>query len=63
MDLYMSDEKKTCDLCGLPVEVSGFQTMTKEGRKYFCCEGCLGIYQILNAENLLPDDATNRENQ
>jgi len=58
----MTEEKKSCDLCGLPVEVSGFQIMTKEGLKQFCCEGCLGIYQMLNAEKLLPDE-NNKENQ
>lgn len=36
--------------------------MTKEGLKQFCCEGCLGIYQMLNAEKLLPDE-NNKENQ
>ena len=53
----MSDEKKTCDLCGLPVEISGFSLNTKEGVKNFCCEGCQGIYQMLNEENLLPENA------
>jgi hypothetical protein len=52
----MSDDKQSCDLCGLPVEVSGFALQTKEGDKHFCCEGCLGIYEMLNEENLLPYD-------
>ncbi len=52
----MSEEKKSCDLCGLPVEINGFKLTTKEGQKGFCCEGCLGIYQMLNEENLLPKD-------
>jgi hypothetical protein len=51
----MSD-KQACDLCGLPVEVSGFELNTKEGLKHFCCEGCLGIYEMLNEENLLPEN-------
>jgi hypothetical protein len=50
----MTEEKKSCDLCGLAVEVDGFKLATKEGQKDFCCEGCLGIYQMLNEENLLP---------
>lgn len=50
----MSEEKKSCDLCGLAVEIDGFNLATKEGQKDFCCEGCLGIYQMLNEENLLP---------
>ncbi len=55
----MSEEKKSCDLCGLPVEIDGFKLATKDGQKDFCCEGCLGIYQMLNEENLLPKDIDN----
>ncbi|MDD1607131.1 MAG: heavy metal translocating P-type ATPase metal-binding domain-containing protein [Methylococcaceae bacterium] len=44
----MSEAKKTCDLCGLTVEVPNFTLKTKEGEKSFCCEGCLGIYQMLH---------------
>ena len=47
----MSETKKTCDLCGLTVEVSGFTLKTKEGDKAFCCEGCLGIYQMLHEDH------------
>jgi hypothetical protein len=43
-----------CDLCGLPVEIRGFTLKTKEGEKVFCCEGCKGIYQLLNEDQLLP---------
>jgi len=52
----MTDQKQSCDLCGLPVEVSGFTLLTKEGKKTFCCEGCQGIFQMLNEENLLPEE-------
>jgi len=55
----MSEEKKSCVLCGLPVEVSGFSLATKEGNKDFCCEGCKGIYQMLNEEKLLPENPDN----
>ncbi|MEI6705979.1 MAG: heavy metal translocating P-type ATPase metal-binding domain-containing protein [Methylococcales bacterium] len=48
----MSETKKTCDLCGLTVEVSGFTLKTKEGDKAFCCEGCLGIYQMLHVDQV-----------
>ena len=51
----MTEIKKMCDLCGLPVEISGFFLKTKEGDKAFCCEGCKGIYQLLNEDQLLPD--------
>ena len=55
---FMAEEKKSCDLCGLPVEVEGFTLLTKEGKKEFCCEGCQGIYQMLNEDNLLPEEAS-----
>ena len=51
----MADTKKACDLCGLPVEVSGFTLKTQEGDKAFCREGCKGIYQLLNEDQLLSE--------
>ena len=52
----MADEKKLCDLCELPVEVEGCTLLTKKGKKEFCCEGCQGIYQMLNEDTLLPEE-------
>jgi len=52
----MSKEKPSCDLCGLPVEIPGFDLETKEERKHFCCEGCQGIYQMLHEDEILRDD-------
>jgi len=49
----MTDTTIACDLCGLTVEVSGFTLKAKEGFKYFCCEGCKSIFQLLNEEQLL----------
>jgi hypothetical protein len=49
----MSETKKTCDLCGLAVEVSGFTLKTQDGDKAFCCEGCLGIYQMLHEDQVM----------
>lgn len=49
----MSETKKTCDLCGLPIEVSGFTLKTQQGSKGFCCEGCLGIYQMLHEDQVM----------
>jgi hypothetical protein len=49
----MSENKKACDLCGLPVEIEGFLLRTKEGDKAFCCEGCKGIYQMLHEDAVL----------
>ena len=51
----MTDTKKVCDLCGLDVETPGFMLKTKEGDKSFCCEGCKGIYQLLNEDQILPE--------
>ncbi len=52
----MTETKKICDLCGLVVETPGFTLKTKEeGDKAFCCEGCKGIYQLLNEDQVLPE--------
>lgn len=53
---YKTDTKKVCDLCGLPVEIFSFSLKTKEGEKAFCCEGCKGIFQLLNDDKLLPEN-------
>lgn len=53
----MSDNKKECDLCGLAVEVEGFELKTTEGEKDFCCEGCKGIYQMLHEDQILEETA------
>lgn len=44
----MDENKKECDLCGLTVEIKGFEVKTIEGTKRFCCEGCKGIYLMLH---------------
>ncbi|MEC4750083.1 heavy metal translocating P-type ATPase metal-binding domain-containing protein [Methylomicrobium sp. Wu6] len=49
----MSGIDKACDLCGLPVLTPGFKVRTKEGDKEFCCEGCMGIYQMLHEDVVL----------
>jgi len=46
----MSDVKKVCDLCGLPIKILGFTLKTTVGDKDFCCEGCKAIYQLLNEQ-------------
>jgi hypothetical protein len=50
----MGDENRTCDLCELSIEVSGFELVTQEGTRYFCCEGCKGIYHLLHEADVLP---------
>lgn len=42
-----------CDLCRLPVEVAGYELFTKDGQKRFCCEGCMGIYRMLNEDDII----------
>lgn len=59
----MSENIKECDLCGLTVEVDGFQLKTVEGDKRFCCEGCKGIYQMLHEEQILSDQPDDSEAQ
>jgi endogenous inhibitor of DNA gyrase (YacG/DUF329 family) len=58
----MTENKKECDLCGLTVEVEGFQLNTTEGSKQFCCEGCKGIYQMLHEEQVLSDSDEHSKN-
>ncbi|WKJ89295.1 heavy metal translocating P-type ATPase metal-binding domain-containing protein [Methylomonas montana] len=53
----MDENKKSCDLCGLAVEVEGFELKTLEGDKRFCCEGCKGIYQMLHEAQVLQEEA------
>jgi len=53
----MDENKKGCDLCGLAVEVEGFELKTLEGDKRFCCEGCKGIYQMLHEAQVLLEEA------
>jgi len=53
----MSDNNKECDLCGLAVEVDGFELKTTEGDKQFCCEGCKGIYLMLHEEQVIVETA------
>ncbi|MBK9020102.1 MAG: metal-binding protein [Sulfuritalea sp.] len=42
------DPATPCDLCSLPVGPRPFSLATAEKTFLFCCEGCKGIYQMLN---------------
>jgi len=55
----MSDNA-TCDLCGLPVGLQDFSLATPERTFRFCCEGCKGIYQMLNDIEDIPGPPANR---
>lgn len=37
-----------CDLCGLDVGIKPFYLESAGRRLQFCCDGCLGIYQMLH---------------
>ncbi len=60
----MSDPQKPCDLCSLPVGVKPFTLATADKTLEFCCEGCLGIHQMLNdikeTPSALPDNPTTK---
>jgi hypothetical protein len=42
------EEPQPCDLCGLPIEQTPRVLTTPEREYAFCCEGCLGIFQMLH---------------
>jgi hypothetical protein len=50
--------KIACALCGLSVDIDGFQLTTVDGEKRFCCAGCLSVYQLIN-----PDEQTHNNNE
>jgi len=49
----MAEIKKVCDLCSLTVETPGFVLKTQEGDKVFCCEGCMGIFEMLHEDQII----------
>lgn len=52
----MSKSSGICDLCGLPVEGKTFELRTPGGVLQFCCDGCRGIYRLLNEVEELPEE-------
>jgi len=46
-----------CDLCGLPIEGAPYVLETPERRYSFCCDGCLGIFQMLHDMNAVASPA------
>ena len=53
----MNDNSQSCDLCQLPIEVSGYEVKTPGGLKHFCCEGCQGIYRMLHEGELVEENS------
>lgn len=49
----MSQNITKCALCGLAVEIEGFNVETDEGLKLFCCAGCLSVYRLLNGDKII----------
>ncbi|MBF0320779.1 MAG: metal-binding protein [Nitrospirae bacterium] len=43
----MDEARLICDLCALEIAGSPFTAETADGKKCFCCEGCLGIYKLM----------------
>lgn len=57
-------ENRACDLCGLDVGAKPFLLHTPDKQYQFCCEGCLGIYQMLHDIKETPvqnDDNTDKK--
>lgn len=52
----MNEKQSICDLCGLTIELPGFELDTINGAKAFCCEGCKGIFQMLNEDQLIKEN-------
>lgn len=50
----MSDPNRPCDLCALPVGIKPFVLETPARTLEFCCDGCLGIYEMLHQINETP---------
>lgn len=44
----MMKQNRACDLCGLDVGTKPFYLESAGKRLQFCCDGCLGIYQLLH---------------
>jgi hypothetical protein len=55
-------ELQSCDLCALPVKITGFVLNTPAGPKSFCCEGCKAIYNLQHGTALLQNSSDNRLN-
>lgn len=46
----MNHDHSSCSLCGLPLKLLGFSLKIGAEVKYFCCEGCQGVYQLLHGD-------------
>ena len=58
----MNKTQEFCALCGLPVEIEGFNLETEQGLEKFCCAGCLCMYQLINDNPPKQNETTTLEN-
>lgn len=58
----MKQSQDYCALCGLPVEIEGFNLETEQELQKFCCAGCLCMYQLINEDQLKQNETTTLEN-
>ena len=47
-------DPQPCDLCGLPIDGAPWVLDTPAKRFAFCCDGCLGIFQMLHDIDAAP---------
>lgn len=53
------NQSRACDLCGLDIGIKPFYLESAGKRLQFCCDACLGIYQMLHeAEPTATSDAS-----
>jgi ribosome-binding protein aMBF1 (putative translation factor) len=57
----MSDST-ICDLCGLKIGAQVWKLKVAGNEIRFCCEGCKGIYQMLNNIDDSADDTSSVTN-
>jgi hypothetical protein len=55
--------EQTCDLCGLPVLKDGLYLNVGVKQKAFCCEGCRGIWGMLNPDAIAKDKGRKNDDQ
>lgn len=55
------NDNRACDLCGLDIGMKPFYLEVVEKRLQFCCEGCLGIYQMLHETESPPARANTNQ--
>ena len=52
-----------CDLCSLPVPPQGPHLKSGNRELVFCCEGCRGIWQMLNGDGMPADDKGSKHDE